>query len=533
MLAAAAAAARHDAALTATATRAACHKKTMLPSSRTTTKTNRGATSSSSSPSSGPGQRPAQHARASQARRPCFNAGAREDRSVTSSSAGLGLSGGGSSFFRSRAGVHRDGVSAGGARPGGWGGSGAEVGGTFRNGQGGAACSAVGSGSGGGAQDRRRRRASREDTIERQSNTPSASFDDDDDDDGEGDGANVAADSERGSDDAAVCMPLFDLQRLTSTSADALGYSYGAPNRQLPRRIILVRHGESYGNVDESEYTRTPDSQIRLTSRGHEQASETGRRLRAMFDADDVGADASHSVFFYISPYRRSKETALGIAQAFESARITGVREEPQLREQDFGNFQDLKRKKLEKRERRYFGRFFYRFPDGESGADVYDRITIFEDHMVRDIDAGRFSENTNMVLCTHGLTLRLFLMRWFHWTVAEYERIANPPNSTPIILERIEGPLVNRGTFHTKELYRLSDESLGGLPGCTPEMATMILPEKCWERALTLSEEEVKWGRDWDVSYDDDVAPGGAVNKDGCAFNPEEPTKPLKNNNC
>jgi hypothetical protein len=43
-------------------------------------------------------------------------------------------------------------------------------------------------------------------------------------------------------------------------------------------------------------------------------------------------------------------------------------------------------------------------------------------------------------VLCTHGLTLRLFLMRWFHWTVAEYERIANPANSTPIILERIEG---------------------------------------------------------------------------------------------
>jgi hypothetical protein len=38
----------------------------------------------------------------------------------------------------------------------------------------------------------------------------------------------------------------------------------------------------------------------------------------------------------------------------------------------------------------------------GESGADVYDRITIFEDHMVRDIDAGRFGENTNMVAgCT------------------------------------------------------------------------------------------------------------------------------------
>ena len=28
-------------------------------------------------------------------------------------------------------------------------------------------------------------------------------------------------------------------------------------------------------------------------------------------------------------------------------------------------------------------------FPHGESGADVYDRMTMFEDHLVRDINAG------------------------------------------------------------------------------------------------------------------------------------------------
>ena len=50
--------------------------------------------------------------------------------------------------------------------------------------------------------------------------------------------------------------------------------------------------------------------------------------------------------------------------------------------------------------------------------ADVYDRMTIFEDHLVRDINAGRFSKNTSLVLVTHGLALRIFLMRWFHWTV-------------------------------------------------------------------------------------------------------------------
>ena len=259
-------------------------------------------------------------------------------------------------------------------------------------------------------------------------------------------------------------------------------YSYGSRTRRLPRRIVLVRHGESKGNVDESEYTRTPDSQVRLTARGHVQAESTGRRLRKMMDEDE----SEYNLFFYISPYRRSKETAIGIAKAFEGTNILGVREEPQLREQDFGNFQDYETKQAEKQERHRFGRFFYRFPNGESGADVYDRITMFSDHMVRDIDAGRFPEDTNMILCTHGLTLRLFLMRWFHWTVAEYERIANPSNSQPIILERRSIEDIEH-SMHTKECYVLSQESKEGLRGCSDDMCTMILPEECWTRALQL----------------------------------------------
>lgn len=39
------------------------------------------------------------------------------------------------------------------------------------------------------------------------------------------------------------------------------------------------------------------------------------------------------------------------------------------LAAQDFGNFQDMEGKEREKTERLRFGRFFYRFPNGESGA--------------------------------------------------------------------------------------------------------------------------------------------------------------------
>ena len=288
-----------------------------------------------------------------------------------------------------------------------------------------------------------------------------------------------------------------------------VGENVSTSKRVLPKRIILIRHGESQGNIDETAYQNTPDWQIRLTEKGREQAEQTGKMLREMLERDKIEEpEKDPKVFFYISPYRRSKETAAGIAQSLDPEMIIGVREEPQLREQDFGNFQDGQMIKT-KNERQAFGRFFYRFPDGESGADVYDRMTIFEDHMVRDIDNGRFSGSTSMVLCTHGLTLRIFLMRWFHWTVAEYERITNPANSVPIILERREedwtvvncepdwdnmfgdgdedADLCAHHAVHTKECYELTESSMAALEGCTDDMCTMILPEECWERALNL----------------------------------------------
>ncbi|KAI7745168.1 hypothetical protein M8C21_018134 [Ambrosia artemisiifolia] len=141
-----------------------------------------------------------------------------------------------------------------------------------------------------------------------------------------------------------------------------------------PRRIILVRHGQSEGNVDEGVYTRVADPKIRLTERGKREAEECGVRIREMIEKD--GAD-DWKVYFYVSPYERTIETLRGLGKAFQRSRIAGVREEPRLREQDFGNFQDREQMKIQKAVRVQYGRFFYRFPNGESAADVYDRITV------------------------------------------------------------------------------------------------------------------------------------------------------------
>ncbi|KAL6759865.1 histidine phosphatase superfamily [Haematococcus lacustris] len=245
--------------------------------------------------------------------------------------------------------------------------------------------------------------------------------------------------------------------------------------RVLPDRIILVRHAESEGNVDNLAYSYIPDSQVPLTERGKQQAREAGAKIRKLLEAQ--GHD--YKLFFYTSPYKRSLQTYAGISSAFEKQHIIGVQEEVQLREQDFGNFQsDPEGKQREKGERLRFGRFYYRFPEGESGADVYDRLTLFEDHLIRDINAGRYSNNTNLVLVTHGLALRIFLMRWFHWSVDEFLCVYNPPNAEPLVMERMPNqyeaaPDGSVAWVHTKALYQLSQESQVVLRGCTADMCS------------------------------------------------------------
>lgn len=101
-----------------------------------------------------------------------------------------------------------------------------------------------------------------------------------------------------------------------------------------PRRIILVRHGESEGNVDETVYTRVADPKIGLTEKGKAQAEECGHRIKKLIEND---GDENWQLYFYVSPYTRTLETLKSLARPFERSRIAGFREEPRIREQDFG----------------------------------------------------------------------------------------------------------------------------------------------------------------------------------------------------
>jgi len=158
------------------------------------------------------------------------------------------------------------------------------------------------------------------------------------------------------------------------------------------------------------------DSQIELTEQGHQQAVAAGEKLRSI-----IGKEA---MYVYMSPYRRSQQTWANIRKAFSPLQIVTEREDPRIREQEFGNIADLIKRAQEFEEQERLGHFFFRFTNGESGADVYDRVSLFLDTLFREMDSGHHDPSRNIVIVSHGLFMRLFLMRYFRWTVAEFDKI-------------------------------------------------------------------------------------------------------------
>ncbi|KAJ2984700.1 hypothetical protein NUW58_g5922 [Xylaria curta] len=226
-----------------------------------------------------------------------------------------------------------------------------------------------------------------------------------------------------------------------------------------PRLIILIRHGQSEGNKNREIHQTIPDHRVKLTPDGWTQAREAGRRLRAMLRPDDT-------LQFYTSPYRRTRETTEGILETltsdepdpspFKRSNMT-IYEEPRLREQDFGNFQPCS-DEMERmwQERADYGHFFYRIPNGESAADAYDRVSGFNESLWRQFGENDFA--SVLVLVTHGLMSRVFLMKWYHFSVEYFEDLRNVNHCEFLImkLKRDSGKYILQNKLRTwSELRR------------------------------------------------------------------------------
>lgn len=206
--------------------------------------------------------------------------------------------------------------------------------------------------------------------------------------------------------------------------------------KRLPSFIILVRHGESECNADHTLWRTKPDNLVNLTSKGRRQARDAGRRIESVFKYSEASGIPVRRVHLSVSPFERTLQTASELRKALEH-RIVRTDIQPRIREQEFGNLQGDEIKNFRKEQKRV-GRFWYRFPTGESGADVYDRVKSWWDQSVLTVNERYgYDPIDALVVVTHGLTMRFVLMQLYGWSPTTFHSVWNAGNCNVYVLKK------------------------------------------------------------------------------------------------
>lgn len=217
--------------------------------------------------------------------------------------------------------------------------------------------------------------------------------------------------------------------------------------------IKLVRHGQSLANTGEVRPSEVGDHTVPLTPLGHDQARGAGQQ---------VGPAFLDGALAYCSPFRRARETMAGVlAGAGVASGAVRVFEDPRLREVEHGYVDVQEQEPL----RQVHGWFYYRFHGGESPADCYDRTSAFLESLMRQADRKRAER---VLVVTHSLTIRCFVMRFLHLSVEDFGRMAGVPNGSVVTLARrdeLADPVFTSGRWGVANLPLRAPEDAGEPP--------------------------------------------------------------------
>src|SRR5206468_11735704 len=167
-----------------------------------------------------------------------------------------------------------------------------------------------------------------------------------------------------------------------------------------------------------------------------------------------LGAEFLRGALVYTSPYLRARQTLEGLLEGAglptDPGRMPRVYEDPRLREVDHG-YADIRQ---QQQMRETHGWFYYRYSGGESPADCFDRTSGFLEGMMRQV-LRKSAER--VLIVTHGLTIRCFVMRFLHLTVEQFELILNPGHGDVITLadrDTLEGAAFAWGKWGVSGLH-------------------------------------------------------------------------------
>jgi broad specificity phosphatase PhoE len=179
-----------------------------------------------------------------------------------------------------------------------------------------------------------------------------------------------------------------------------------------PAVLWLVRHGESAANVAREAAFASGAEEVAITERdpdvplsplGARQATALGRWFASR-------PAAERPTVVLASPYVRARSTAEHVvaagAPADPAVGPDGIRVDERWREKELGLFFRVTQRGVERRYpeqwalRRELGAFYYRPPNGESGADVVLRVRAALDALAREHAGERV-----LVVC-HQITI-------------------------------------------------------------------------------------------------------------------------------
>lgn len=230
----------------------------------------------------------------------------------------------------------------------------------------------------------------------------------------------------------------------------------------LPRNLILVRHGESEGNVangkseqgDHSyftpEFRDRHSSSFRLTDRGREQAKAAGKWLK--------GNGWGKFTHYFTSEYLRAAETAgyLGLSEA-------EWRIDFRLRERDHGlmdvaPFNERQGKFADYLHEHQVQRFYCPLPSGESMAQLCERLRAgIIDTLHRECAEGE------VIIVSHGDVMR----------------------ALRALLERTSGHVYHREDSNRQLFQKIHNAQIIHYTRVDPVNPDIILPHMGWVRSI------------------------------------------------
>lgn len=204
-------------------------------------------------------------------------------------------------------------------------------------------------------------------------------------------------------------------------------------------RFLLMRHGESEGNIDARVYKTKGDAFLGLTENGWDQAEAAGRFLAGYYERNSI--DRLTWPHIFCSSYHRTRETLSGVLTPLKAM---GFQDEPRiledirLTEQFYGavshlaydedpEFQPVARKLLEiSKDVERSSPISASLMFGESPKDIMLHTKSFMDGtLARDVAEGKH----DVLIVTHGHTLKAFLMNWFHLPIEAWKDVETPHN--------------------------------------------------------------------------------------------------------